>query len=226
MKELMVMRAAALVIGLSLASGMAFAAPDGRRGNDENTGAQQQKQSNQDRTRRNTKPAANPAPTAIPSYPGVRVRETQNERKRRGVEGARYRNEGTRSARGRNNQVTDGIRDNRRNFGNRSQQRGWEDRNRRQHINVQQYHRNFNAPRRYRAEVYQWRNGSSYRRYGYGQRLPQRYFVRNFWIANFLTYDLFPPPSGYIWVRYGPDALLIDQYTGEIVQVRYGMFYS
>jgi len=31
---------------------------------------------------------------------------------------------------------------------------------------------------------------------------------------------------GYVWVRYGPDALLIDTYTGEIIQVRYDVFWS
>ena len=34
------------------------------------------------------------------------------------------------------------------------------------------------------------------------------------------AYGLFTPP-GLIWVRYDDDALLIDQYTGEILQVRY-----
>jgi Ni/Co efflux regulator RcnB len=30
---------------------------------------------------------------------------------------------------------------------------------------------------------------------------------------------------GTVWVRYGDDALLIDQYTGEVIQVAYGIFW-
>jgi Ni/Co efflux regulator RcnB len=248
MKMLMATRVAA-VVGLSLVSGMALAAPDGRRGNNDNAVAEDQKRGNQDardRSRRGTKPVVVPAPRANPAYPGLRESNARNERQRRGVERARNRSENVRNTHGRNNQVNDRARDNRRNFGDRADRRalgdrardgrryygdrndrpGWGDRNRRQHIDVQRYHRNFNSPRRYRAEVYRWRDGSSYRRYGYGQRLPRHYFIRNFWIANFFSYDLFAPPPGYIWVRYGPDALLVDQYTGEIVQVRYGVFYS
>ena len=33
------------------------------------------------------------------------------------------------------------------------------------------------------------------------------------------------PPWGYEWVRYGPDAVLIDVRTGQILQVRYGVFW-
>ena len=33
------------------------------------------------------------------------------------------------------------------------------------------------------------------------------------------------PPYGYVWVRYGDDALLVDVDTGEILRVVYGVFY-
>jgi Ni/Co efflux regulator RcnB len=33
------------------------------------------------------------------------------------------------------------------------------------------------------------------------------------------------PPFGYQWVRSGDDAILIDANTGEILQVRYDVFY-
>jgi len=32
------------------------------------------------------------------------------------------------------------------------------------------------------------------------------------------------PPDGYVWVRYGDDALLIDEYSGDIIQVEYDVF--
>lgn len=33
------------------------------------------------------------------------------------------------------------------------------------------------------------------------------------------------PPPDAVWVRYGPDALLVDRMTGEIIRVQYGVFY-
>ncbi|NOT40012.1 MAG: hypothetical protein HOP13_05925 [Alphaproteobacteria bacterium] len=247
----MATRIAAVAVGLSLAGGMALAKPDGTRGNESTAVEQQGDQDRRDRGRK-AKPAGTQPPAANQARRGMPETRARNERQRQGFERPRNRYEGNRNVRGRDNQLTDRARnnrDNRRNFGDRNDRRGWDDRardsrdtrrtygdrndrrgwddrSRRQQFNIRQYHRNFNAPRRYRADVYHWRNGNSYRRYGYGQRLPRHYFPRNFWIVNLITYDLFAPPPGYIWVRYGPDALLIDQYTGEIVQVRYGMFYS
>lgn len=88
-----------------------------------------------------------------------------------------------------------------------------------------QYRRNFNSPRRFNIGIYHAPRGYYYHRYSYGDRLPSLYFARNYWLTEFLLYGLFAPPPGLIWVRYGPDALLVDQYTGEIVQVRYNVFY-
>jgi hypothetical protein len=218
----MATRVAAVAIGLSLAAGMAVAAPDDKRGRDQNVGTQEQKQNGQDnhaRTRRNN----NQGPVANQGRRGSRDFGAQNNRQR-GVERARTKYEGTRTVR-RNNPIIDRTRNDRRDFGNNRSDRRWGDNNRRQQVNIQQYRRNYNSPRRFNVGVYRWRDGYSYRRYGYGQRLPQHFFLRNFWLTNFFAYGLFAPPEGYVWVRYGPDALLIDEYTGEIVQVRYNMFY-
>jgi hypothetical protein len=34
-----------------------------------------------------------------------------------------------------------------------------------------------------------------------------------------------PPPPGTVWVRDNTDALLIDRYTGEVIEVDYNVFY-
>jgi Ni/Co efflux regulator RcnB len=85
-------------------------------------------------------------------------------------------------------------------------------------LNVQASHHfhngNYNAPQ-----------GYQYRHWGYGDRLPRGYYARNYWITDFLTFGLFAPPDGLVWVRVGDDALLIDEYTGEVIQVDYGVFY-
>jgi Ni/Co efflux regulator RcnB len=51
------------------------------------------------------------------------------------------------------------------------------------------------------------------------------FFAQDYWIYDFGDYGLPYPPPGAVWVRYGPDALLIDRYTGEIIEVIYGLFY-
>jgi Ni/Co efflux regulator RcnB len=97
----------------------------------------------------------------------------------------------------------------------------------RTHVNakVARLRRNVTAARHFHAGLYRAPPGYHYRRWGFGEFLPAIYWGRDYWITDFLAFGLFAPPGGYIWVRYGPDALLIDQYTGEIIQVDYGVFY-
>jgi Ni/Co efflux regulator RcnB len=85
--------------------------------------------------------------------------------------------------------------------------------------------RNVQAPRRFHVGGYRAPPGYTPRHWSYGQRLPRAYFARNYWITDYLAYLLFAPPDGLVWVRVGDDALLIDEYTGEIIQVDYGVFY-
>ena len=85
--------------------------------------------------------------------------------------------------------------------------------------------RNIQASRHFHAGVYRGPQGYVARRWRFGERLPAAYFARDYWISNYLLYSLFAPSSGLVWVRVGNDALLIDERTGEIVQVEYGLFY-
>jgi len=89
------------------------------------------------------------------------------------------------------------------------------------------YHRSFNAPRRFhfRGGFYHRPPGFRYRRWSFGDFLPSIYWGSSYWINDFGYYDLMPPPPGTVWVRYGDDALLIDRFTGEVIQVEYGIFY-
>lgn len=96
----------------------------------------------------------------------------------------------------------------------------------RANIDMTQFRRNVRSEHRYRDGAYHGPRGYNYRRWSYGERLPSVYFARDYWLTNFLAFGLISPPDGYTWVRYGDDALLIDEYTGEIVQVRYDVFWS
>jgi Ni/Co efflux regulator RcnB len=88
------------------------------------------------------------------------------------------------------------------------------------------YHRSWNATRRYRwTGSYARPAGWSYRRWTLGAFLPALYFTQQFWIPSYAIFALDPPPPGTVWVRYGSDALLVDRYSGEVIQVVYGIFY-
>lgn len=87
------------------------------------------------------------------------------------------------------------------------------------------YHRNFNASRRFRAPSYHRPSGWYYRRWTYGQILPSLFWASQYWLNDYISYDLPPPPPGAVWVRYGNDAILIDRYSGEIITVEYDVFY-
>eukprot|EP01037_Dinobryon_pediforme_P014720 gene14720-14845_t len=51
-----------------------------------------------------------------------------------------------------------------------------------------------------------------------GERLPYL-FLSDIYYIDFGPYGLPRPPYGYRWVRFGPDVLLVNVYTGEIVDV-------
>jgi Ni/Co efflux regulator RcnB len=87
------------------------------------------------------------------------------------------------------------------------------------------YHRNFNAPRRYQAPAYHRPSGWYSRRWTYGQILPAMFWAQNYWLNDYMDFGLPPPPPGTVWVRDGQDALLIDRFSGEIIQVEYSVFY-
>ena len=92
-------------------------------------------------------------------------------------------------------------------------------------VDVTSFHKNFQAPHAFHYGDYHGPADYSYHRWSFGDNLPREYWAQNFWLNNYLNFGLVAPPDGYVWVRYGPDAVLIDEDTGEIVQVEYGVFY-
>jgi hypothetical protein len=55
--------------------------------------------------------------------------------------------------------------------------------------------------------------------WGFGDYLPHDWYGPDYLIYDWSSYGLPYPPPGYDWVRVGADALLIDSYTGQVVQV-------
>ena len=81
------------------------------------------------------------------------------------------------------------------------------------------------APRRFHARVWVAPRGFTYRRFALGERVPTLLLAAPFFLTDFMTYGLTPPPPGFVWVRDGNDAVLVDQSTGEVVQVESDLFY-
>ena len=69
-------------------------------------------------------------------------------------------------------------------------------------------------------------SGWAYRQWAVGAILPPLFLVRDYWYADWAALGLPPPQPGYQWVRYGPDLLLVDVNTGQVVDVAYGVFYE
>ena len=87
------------------------------------------------------------------------------------------------------------------------------------------YQRNFVAPRRFHSGGYARPRGWYEHRWVFGEILPALFWTQNYWLSDYYDFGLAPPPPGFVWVRYGNDALLIDQYSGEVLQVEYDVFY-
>jgi len=93
-----------------------------------------------------------------------------------------------------------------------------------QTIERRDYNHNFNAERNYGIGPYHAPRGFRYQRFGYGAILPRIFWSPSYYLSDFWLFGLDVPPIGFEWVRYGPDALLIDLRTGEVVQAVYACF--
>jgi Ni/Co efflux regulator RcnB len=96
------------------------------------------------------------------------------------------------------------------------------------HRAVQRYakvRRAVHAQHRFHAGAYRRPGGWYAHHWAIGERLPRAWFVRDYWISDWAIYGLWAPIDGLIWVRVGPDAMLVDPLTGEIVAVDYDIFF-
>lgn len=67
--------------------------------------------------------------------------------------------------------------------------------------------------------------GRNYRRLNIGFNLGQGYYGSRYWLNDPWQYRLPPAYGPYRWVRYWNDALLVNIYTGEVVDVMHGFFW-
>jgi Ni/Co efflux regulator RcnB len=67
--------------------------------------------------------------------------------------------------------------------------------------------------------------GYHYRRWNIGLILPSIFLSNYYFFNDWSMYGVYAPPPGYVWVRYGPDLLLVNRHNGRIRDVIYGAFY-
>mgnify|MGYP001068446652 CR=1 FL=1 len=67
--------------------------------------------------------------------------------------------------------------------------------------------------------------GWNYRPWSIGSYLYPSYYRQSFWLNDPWQYRLPPAYGPYRWVRYWDDALLVNIYTGQVVDVEYDFFW-
>ncbi|HVM23641.1 MAG TPA: RcnB family protein [Sphingomicrobium sp.] len=77
----------------------------------------------------------------------------------------------------------------------------------------------------FRVGIYYDPFGWGYRPYQIGWRLWPSYYSSRYWIYDPWQYRLPYAPPGYRWIRYWDDAVLVDTWTGEVVDVIYNFFW-
>jgi len=75
-----------------------------------------------------------------------------------------------------------------------------------------------------RGPEFRYPRGWAYRHWNRGEVLP-RLFLAAPYFFDYGYLGLPPPPLNYRWVRYGPDALLVNVYDGHIIDTIYDAFY-
>jgi Ni/Co efflux regulator RcnB len=92
--------------------------------------------------------------------------------------------------------------------------------------NVRVTRKTFRAPRRFHiGRPWVAPRGFVFRHFRLGERVPAVLLATDYFLTSYWLYGLEAPPPGYIWIREGTDAVLVDRYTGEVVQVAYDVFY-
>jgi hypothetical protein len=87
--------------------------------------------------------------------------------------------------------------------------------------NYRYSHRNIYHSGRYYAPY----RGYGYNRLAIGLFLDEGFYASNYWIGDPFYYRLPPAEPGTRWVRYYNDVVLVDVYSGEVVDVIYDFFW-
>jgi Nickel/cobalt transporter regulator len=105
--------------------------------------------------------------------------------------------------------------------GNRAWDRGWRSNDRYDWSSYRARNRGVYHLGRYAAPYASYR----YNRLGVGFTMGSLFYGRNYWLSDPWQYRLPGVYGPYRWVRYYDDVVLVDTYTGEVVDVIYDFFW-
>ena len=105
------------------------------------------------------------------------------------------------------------------NFNWNNWNRGWRNDNRYDWRRYRDHHRSL-----FHIGLYFDPFGWGYEPFSIGWRLWPAYYDNQYWIDPGM-YELPYPPPGAVWVRYWNDALLVDTYSGTVIDVIPGFFW-
>ncbi|MES2493321.1 MAG: RcnB family protein, partial [Pseudomonadota bacterium] len=108
-----------------------------------------------------------------------------------------------------------------RNRGNHNWNRDWRRDNRYDWSGWRNQNRQVFRMGRYNPPYRDW----SYRRLSIGFYLQSGFYGSNYWLDDPYAYRLPPANGPYRWVRYYDDALLVNIYDGEVVDVLHDFFW-
>ncbi len=104
--------------------------------------------------------------------------------------------------------------------------RDWRpDRQARPRYDQRHYGQNYRSQQRYRGYAYRPPSGFYVRSWGYGDLLPRSWWSSQYRLNDWWSYGLPIPPIGYEYVRVGSDVLLVDMFSGRVVQVIRNLFW-
>jgi hypothetical protein len=149
-------------------------------------------------------------------YDGRRDRNSSGERRWDGRRDGNWN--GDRQWSGRRDGNWNRSRDGHRRY---SWNRGWRNDRRYDWHNHRNRYRHIYRPGRYYSP---YRN-HHYSRFSVGFFLEPLFFGSRYWISDPWHYRLPPAYPGTRWVRYYDDVLLVDMYSGEVLDVIYGFFW-
>ena len=157
----------------------------------------------------------NPNDPRLERYRQLEQRNQNGDYRRGGGDRRDWRNDQG----GRNDNWRDGRRGDRN--GRTDWNRGWRNDNR---YNWSSW-RNQNRYRYHLSPYYSPYRNWRYQRFSIGLFLDSLFYDQRYWIGNPYDYRLPVAPYGTQWVRYYDDVILVDVYTGEVLDVIYDFFW-
>lgn len=155
-----------------------------------------------------------------------RTDRQRNDRNRRYSDGDRNQEYRDRNNRDRNDWQRDGWQRDSRNYSSsRDDHRRWNNDWRRDSRYDWNRYRSANRGIYRMPRYYAPYRGYNYSRLSIGIFLNSGFYGRNYWISDPWSYRLPPAYGPYRWIRYYDDVLLIDTYSGEVVDVIYDFFW-